>query len=287
MNIATDTNVLLGTTLRRLLTCIQEQRGARLIVLPTVNEQMHVHLPKYLARQARKRLKHDPYAKAMGLDRALEAVREAATQWWTAQPQSNTSMLEFIDPKRERAGEYRRICNGFDEEWFRDDNDKDAELIAEALLHGVPLVLSTNYNSIAQAEVTDHIRKRYGGTTSISTVGPGIRRLAEHDGRMWESLLAEGVCLAIRPNERRTPEKVTNTIEIFTENLVKMEKRTKVPRKNRIGEMTKTAIEGISRKDIAEMASGIMSSTPRHARDAEHELHQRTTAKLRSASYGR
>ncbi len=94
--VAADTNLVRHSTPRRYLTVMEDLRGRRIAILPTVAHELRGHIPLQAAAYVRGICERDERWSGGQIQTAARAVGGAAVEWWEDWRLRNDSVYEHV-----------------------------------------------------------------------------------------------------------------------------------------------------------------------------------------------
>ena len=198
--VAADTNLLRHPTPRRYITVIEALRMRPIVVLPTVNSELHRHLPiqagEYIDTMARRKgLKASEH-----LLKAKRAAGKAAHDWWLKESQRNDSVYQHVPdlgPQR-----YAIEAASLPSDAFTNHNDGDQWIYAQAMVHEVNVIASHNRHTILTEVLQEHfVNCGYSDApVAVSSLWEHTVAIAEAEGRPIAEIALETVLCATVPD---------------------------------------------------------------------------------------
>lgn len=228
MDIAPDTNLLGFITPRRLLTALQEMRGHAVFMLPTVGDEMEVRVMLAAERQFRQRAVATSGNDAASLDQVMGEVRSEVLHWLQEEMHRNDAAWTALDPRRERAEEYGRVMARMPGGLFLDEregrmNVGDRRIVAEAVVHGVPVLATANMmarRGIGQVNAWLE-REGFAQRTQVHEPDLAVEQVLAHDGIDYGTGCLRATLGAVVPARIADLEgdRLEESLEIFFETL--------------------------------------------------------------------
>ena len=181
-DIAPDTNLLITVTPRRWLTVLQEMRGRRTVITPTVAHQVETRMGKLTERYMLSQFERHPPRDERSAKQAMIAAKQADLEWWLGERSRNDSAYEFITLSTKERNEVRRELLRLPALAFTDRDLEDMHIVAEAIVIGVLLIVSHNFSSITLSEIETEMAKGHCGSIDIRRPRDAFELLCEQDG---------------------------------------------------------------------------------------------------------
>jgi len=279
--IAPDTNLLITVTPRRWITLLQEARRSGTVVTPTVARQVERNMGKLTERYLRSQFaRHEPKDRETE-KAAILAAKEADVEWWLDEQERNDSTYEFVVLSRKEQSEVRRERTRLPAGAFSDRNQEDLDIVAEAIVIGVPLVVSHNFQSITIDRIREEAEQGFCATIDIRKPRDAFEELCGRDGvdpnRMLLGTLA---ATAAHPDSDESVEEQTRRYiqawRRFEDGLVDEEQLAD------LGSLVYQSASIEEWKRAKEIARRFSKS---RARETENRYHTRRRRRIEAAGY--
>jgi hypothetical protein len=286
--VAADTNLLRHPTPRRYLTVIEALRDRSVMVLPTVNGELHRHLPIQAGEYI------DVMARRKGLDEhaalrsAKAAAGAAAIEWWRRERERNDSAYTHapdLGPEH-----YAGVAAALPSKAFADDNKNDQWIYAQAMVHDIDVLASRNRNTMLIEVLKEHfVASGYpDAPVTVRSLWEHTTALADAEHRPIAEVALETVLCAVMPNAwTGSPEEMVAvkwSMERFVRNLRTRDGsgETPDPEREKLAHLLHHTVKESSLATLLDRCNDAYAILPENARETEMRYHTATRAAVRT-----
>jgi len=286
--VAADTNLLRHPTPRRYLTVIEALRDRSVMVLPTVNGELHRHLPIQAGEYI------DVMAKRKGLDEhaalqsAKAAAGAAAIEWWRRERERNDSAYTHapdLGPEH-----YAGVAAALPGKAFADDNKNDQWIYAQAMVHDIDVLASRNRNTMLIEVLKEHfVASGYpDAPVTVRSLWEHTTALADAESRPIAEVALETVLCAVMPNAWTGSPEETVAVKWSTERFVRNLRtrdgsgETPDPEREKLAHLLHHTVKESSLATLLDRCNEACAILPENARETEMRYHTATRAAVRT-----
>ena len=285
--IAADINLLRHPTPRRYITVIEALRDRPVVVLPSVNAELHRHLPiqagEFIDSMARRKGVRD----RTKLQATRTAGAAAALEWWRTERERNDTVYAHAhDLGLEH---YGIIAAGLPSEAFTDDNDSDQWIYAEAIAHQIDVLASRNRNTILTEVLEEHFAAhgQPSPPVAVRSLWDHTTALAKAEQRPIEQVAFETMLCAIVPDawsgSAQDAIALKWSAQRFIENLRTQTrpKNSPDPEREKLAHVLHRTLKPITQDQLTARGNAAYAILPHSARETERRYHSTTRAAIR------
>ena len=268
--VAADTNLIKHPTTRRFLTAIEDLRGRKVVIVPTANFELRRHIPAetgdYIIRTCQRR-----NLEASQTALAVDAASAGAGDWWEAERTRNDSAYLILpEPDGDLQERYNSAAAFLPKSAFKDRNNNDRMIYAEAWVHDIDVLASRNFNSIRRKPIAERFAD-FGKSKPITirTLYEHTEAIAEEENRKVDDLSVETMLAAILPEDWNTesPHDVRSSCISFIRYLREGDGI-------QLADSLKEGLSGLSMKEFLQLCENAYANRPMIARQTETRYHQ-------------
>ena len=278
---ACDTNCLVATAPRRVLMSLADTIGQRTLVLPQVHVETVRNIAKLTKHYVRRRLN----ARATDTELVHQAESTAgigATRWWKDECTRNDSPIMCIDPTSALADEYDVEFVRLPEDAFAEGTNSDRAIIAQAIVHRIPVVVSHNFNSIDREMIERASDRGICGHTEILTMRETFDVTASRLDVDPAEHLIETIARVAVSEERRPHGLDMQSIRNLVENLSRFEGGSRLPRGRTLFALAADRMEKMHDSEARRLIEHAWETRPERVRAAETRRLQAQASALAS-----
>ncbi len=283
--VAADMNLIRQSTTRRYLSVMEELRGRRPAILPTVDIELVHQLPFAAAAEIRSLGRKIGKWSDRKIAFAAMAAGEAAGEWWEEERTRNSTAYMRIPSLGDLR--YAKVGSALPDDAFMDKNTNDQIIYAQALVHEIDVLASRNRRTILRKRLDRHFAGLGYPQAPVS-----IRNLYEHtisvaaqEGRSESEVALETILCAVVPEDWTPDEtyKVRHSCTRFIRNLeVSVGRGEAAPDgENELVFILKKALGDTARSEFTRLCGDAYARRPAVARDTELRYRDRTRAAVR------
>ncbi len=283
--VAADTELVRHSTPRRCLTVLEDLRGRRVAILPTVAHELRGRIPLQAAAYVRGIRERDGKWSGSQIQTAARAAGAEAAEWWEDWRLRNDSIHEHVpDPG---TSHYSLTVASLPDEAFLDTDGNDQLVHAQAWAHGIDILASRNRRSVVRKELERHFAALDGPLPPIE-----VRNLHEHttavagtERRDVSEVALEAMPFAVIPEDWTSGKHVgvRSSCDRFIRNLnTAPGRRVRMTAEgNTLSRMLDRAVQRLGHAAFIERCEAAYAIRPAAAREAGKRFHGRTRAAVR------
>ena len=264
---ACDTNCLVATAPRRIMMSLADSIGQRTLVLPQVHTETARNIVKLTQHYVQRKL---PRTSAPTLlHQAQSAAGIAAVQWWNSECTRNDSPIVHLDPTNAYANEYDAEFARLPQNAFTDGSNHDRAIIAQAIVHQIPVVVSHNFNSIDRDMLHRAVDLGMCGHASILTMREVLEKVAQELKTDPAEHLLRTIARIVVSEKSRSYLEDIQSVRNLVENLALFERNRHVPRGSTLSHLADERIEEMQDDEFQDLIRHGRATRPERVRAVE------------------
>ena len=285
--VAADTNLLRHPTPRRYLTVFEALRNRPVMVLPTVDWELHKHLPIQARDYIESTAKRQGVKKDRKLQEAKAAAASGASNWWQEERKRNDSVYVYAPDLGHEV--YAGVVAQLPGAAFTDENDNDQWIYAQAMAHDIDMLASRNRDTII-SEVLDEHFVAHGypcAPVTVRSLWEHTASVAKTEHRPIADVALETMLCTIIPHAwKPSPESAAAakwSAERFIRNLRTRTKPEEAPdpEREKLAHTLHHTVKAIDEEAMIEHCKAAYAISPGDARETEMRYHKATRAAVR------